>query len=328
MTWTAVSSGTCTIDTFGSSFDTVLAVYTGDALQSLFRVTSNDDAGRRESKVVFEAVGGVSYHIAVDGFSSTDRGTIAMHVSLVTVAPAILSQPGDMTVNPGSPVTFAVVAVGGLPLMYQWQFEGTDIPGATSASYTITSATAGDDGEYQVVVSNGTGSVTSEPAVLSVRVGPTITGHPVGLVVDPGGEATFTVRAIGTPTLGYQWRLNGVALPGETSDVLTIAGVEFRDGGFYQAIVVNGIGSTISAPAELIVRPEVASVMGLPSGEVQLNFKGVPGRSYVVQGRTDGGDWVDLGTSVLPAASVEGVYTDAPAPGIRVRLYRLRLVQP
>ena len=68
--WTAPHSGSVTIDTEGSSFDTVLAVYSGDALDSLGEVASNDDFGNANtSSVTFQASGGTTYRIALDGYN-------------------------------------------------------------------------------------------------------------------------------------------------------------------------------------------------------------------------------------------------------------------
>jgi hypothetical protein len=66
-TWIAPATGTVTIDTFGSGFDTLLAVYRGDVVSSLTGVTSNNDWGGRQSRVSFSAAAGVVYQIAVDG---------------------------------------------------------------------------------------------------------------------------------------------------------------------------------------------------------------------------------------------------------------------
>src|SRR5437867_1565977 len=80
LTWQApLLGGVFTLDTAGSSFDTLLAVYTGDAVGSLTLVASNDDNitcddsthGFHTSRVRFNARGGTVYHIAVDGLSGT-----------------------------------------------------------------------------------------------------------------------------------------------------------------------------------------------------------------------------------------------------------------
>jgi len=68
--WTAPHSGSVTIATAGSSFDTVLAVYTGASMNSLAEVASNDDFGNENtSSVTFQAVGGTTYRIAMDGYN-------------------------------------------------------------------------------------------------------------------------------------------------------------------------------------------------------------------------------------------------------------------
>src|SRR5882762_1689838 len=81
------------------------------------------------------------------------------------VAPYINTQPANQTVNVGQAARFTVVAAGTPPLTYQWQENGADITGATSASYTTPATAAGDSGEmFRVVVSNSAGKVTSNSA--------------------------------------------------------------------------------------------------------------------------------------------------------------------
>jgi hypothetical protein len=73
-TWTAPASAPVTISTCGSTFDTLLGVYTGFALNSLTPVASNDNSlcsgvSSLQSQVTFSAVAGTAYQIAVDGFN-------------------------------------------------------------------------------------------------------------------------------------------------------------------------------------------------------------------------------------------------------------------
>ena len=80
-------------------------------------------------------------------------------------APSILTQPANRTVGVGQSATFSVAATGTAPLAYQWQRNGVNISGATATSYTLPSATAGDNGAtFRVVVSNAFGTVTSASA--------------------------------------------------------------------------------------------------------------------------------------------------------------------
>jgi hypothetical protein len=81
--WTAPSNGQMTIDTFGSSFNTLLAVYTGNSVGDLNSIASNDDSGGgAQSQVTFPAVSGTTYRIAVDGYSGA-TGNITLHWSLI-----------------------------------------------------------------------------------------------------------------------------------------------------------------------------------------------------------------------------------------------------
>ncbi len=77
--WTAPANGQATFDTFGSNFDTLLAVYTGGSLGALSLVAANDDAGGGlQSRVSFTAVAGVVYRIAVDGYGGAS-GNITLN---------------------------------------------------------------------------------------------------------------------------------------------------------------------------------------------------------------------------------------------------------
>ena len=69
--WTAPLSGSATIDTVGSDFDTLLGVYTGNSVSSLTTIASNDDISSttRQSRVNFTAMAGATYQIAVDGWN-------------------------------------------------------------------------------------------------------------------------------------------------------------------------------------------------------------------------------------------------------------------
>jgi hypothetical protein len=80
--WTAPASGTVTISTAGSSFDTVLGLYTGSTVSSLTEVASNDDESGNTSTslIVTNVVGGTAYAIAVDGYGG-EFGSISLTVS-------------------------------------------------------------------------------------------------------------------------------------------------------------------------------------------------------------------------------------------------------
>jgi hypothetical protein len=78
--WVAPSDGIAVLDTSGSTFDTLLAVYTGASLASLVLVAENDDNDATDdftSALRFRAVGGTEYQIAVDGFED-ESGIVSL----------------------------------------------------------------------------------------------------------------------------------------------------------------------------------------------------------------------------------------------------------
>lgn len=174
--WTAPAAGSATIDTRGSFFDTVLAVYTGSAVNTLAVVGSNDDlqndqtAHIQASSVTFTAAAGMIYYFAVDGWDGDSAG-VTLNLAFspsVTAPPTITSQPVSVTVTAGGTASFSVTATNATS--YQWFFNGGAIGGATSATYSITNAqSASHQGNYFVMVSNGPSAVTSNTVTLTVN---------------------------------------------------------------------------------------------------------------------------------------------------------------
>jgi len=113
---------------------------------------------------------------ALSNYGSAWWGSKAAAVA--PAAPVITAQPESRTVTAGNAVSFTVVANGSPGPTYQWQKGGVNITGATSASYSLGSAAAGDAGSYTVVVTNASGSVTSNVATLTVNAAPVPTPTP------------------------------------------------------------------------------------------------------------------------------------------------------
>lgn len=91
----------------------------------------------------------------------------------VSITPLVITdQPEDETIVDGGTATFSVTVTGTNPT-YQWQLNGVDINGATSSSYTTPVLTESDSGnEYTVVITNVLGTVTSDPATVTVDPAP------------------------------------------------------------------------------------------------------------------------------------------------------------
>jgi len=171
----------------------------------------------------------------------------------VTTAPVITSQPQSITTAQGSNATFTVTATGSAPLSYQWRKNGTNVGGANGSSYTISSVTTADAGNYSVVVNNNYGNVTSSNATLTVTTAPAITSQPQNFTASQGSNATFTVTATGTAPLSYQWRKNGTNVGGANGSSYTISAVTTADAGNYSVVVSNSYGNVTSNNATLTV---------------------------------------------------------------------------
>ena len=186
----------------------------------------------------------------------------------------IMTQPVSQTNFAGNTATFTVGAVGAGTLNYQWQAtnaasggftnltDGGQIPGSQSNVLTIANLTTNWALAYQVIVSNGSGSVTSAPAaILTVLSVPVITTQPASQTTMAGSPVTFNVAALGTPPLGYQWQATNSSaggftnIAGATASGLTLTGVTTNFALAYQVIVTNSYGSVTSAVAALTVLP-------------------------------------------------------------------------
>ncbi|MEE2729843.1 MAG: immunoglobulin domain-containing protein [Pseudomonadota bacterium] len=102
-----------------------------------------------------------------DGVSSAQCRSFTLTVT-AGQSLSINSQPSNQMVNEGVDVTLSVAASGSGSLSYQWYFDGSALSGATAATLLLDDVTVADAGEYYVVVSNGSGSATSNAATLSV----------------------------------------------------------------------------------------------------------------------------------------------------------------
>ncbi len=214
--------------------------------------------------------GATSDTLALSNITAADAGTYRVVVTnaigtatsldavlSMEVAPVITTQPQPISVQQGNPAVFSVAATGTPTPTFQWQVGGLNIGGATSSSFSILSVTAADGGTYRVVVANALGTVTSDGAVLTVQAAPSITTQPLGLTVQSGQPAVFSVVATGTPAPGYQWQKDGNNVVGATTNSLSLPSVTAADAGTYRVVVTNAVGTATSDPAVLTVTTPV-----------------------------------------------------------------------
>ncbi|MCF6324800.1 MAG: alginate lyase family protein [Gammaproteobacteria bacterium] len=105
--------------------------------------------------------------IRVMGINTLTHGNM-FSLNFTPTPPSLVTQPDAITVTEGADATFSVVATGSATLVYQWFRDNTEIPGATSASYTVIAASSSDSGTYHCYITNDQGSISSDGAVLAV----------------------------------------------------------------------------------------------------------------------------------------------------------------
>ena len=194
------------------------------------------------------------------GFAVGENGIVETIAGL----PVFISQPFSLTNNATTTATFTMTDYGGLPLTYQWLkngivlIDGANVSGAHTTTLTVTNVLGADAGGYSVVLSNATGSVTSQVAYLTV-IDPLLTSQPVNQTTNAGRSVSFSVTVLGTTPLYYQWRQNGTNLSdagntsGSQSATLNLTNVSGFNAGSYQVIVSNVWGSVTSLTANLSV---------------------------------------------------------------------------
>ena len=177
---------------------------------------------------------------------------IKLHV--YHIPPAAIIAPTNTSVFIGANQLFTTTAYGTPPLQFQWRFNGTNLPGATTNSLSLTNVQAGDAGNYSVILSDFSGSITSAVATLTltgIPVAPSIIIQPQNLVANPGSNATFIVSANGTPPLSFQWFFNAANIFGATNSSCTITNVQATNAGNYFVIITNVAGSVTSSISTL-----------------------------------------------------------------------------
>ena len=166
----------------------------------------------------------------------------------------ILAQPTNQAVRLGSNATFAVTAVGSGTLRYQWQFNATDLAGATDSTFTVTNAQLAHEGAYRVLVRDAYSTMPSASAQLVLLVDPVIVQPPLTQTAVEGGSVTLSVAITGyPPPFGFIWRrgligLTNLALGGSNCFV-TLSNLQTNESGLYRVIVTNAAKPTLSISA-------------------------------------------------------------------------------
>jgi uncharacterized delta-60 repeat protein len=224
---------------------------TGTPLNYFWKKNGTFIASQTNSSITFASVvatNAATYTCQVSNF----LGSITSTGAVLTVAypPTISVQPVGQTIGAGSNFTVSVTANGNPAVTYQWRTNGMAIIGATVSSFTVTGAQTNNSADYDVILTNSFGSVTSSVATVSVvYYPPTISQQPLGGNVVVGSNFTMNASAAGTAPFNWQWRTNGTPIPGANATSYAINPVQLKDAGSYDVVVTNNTGSVTSSVA-------------------------------------------------------------------------------
>jgi Pro-kumamolisin, activation domain/Domain of unknown function (DUF5011)/Immunoglobulin I-set domain/Bacterial Ig-like domain (group 3) len=201
--------------------------------------------------------------------ASNNYGSATSSVAVLTVGfpPAFSTQPTNVTVLSGGNTVLGATVSGSAQLVYQWRQNGTNlvngtgISGATSNILTLTTVTTNRGGNYSLAVTNGFGVATSSVAVLTVVLPPTITSSSLTnrTVECSSNNVTFSITALGTPPIAYQWSLDGLPVSGATQASFSLTNVPLPNHTI--GVTVTNLYGSVSSNALLTVRDTIAPVI-------------------------------------------------------------------
>lgn len=148
----------------------------------------------------------------------------ALYASVGTAAPSFVVSLADTTNYVLAPVTVTVTADGTVPLSYQWQWYGTNLPGATNTTYSIASAAISNSGPYSVVVTNAYGSAATTGYLAMVELA--TNDYTTALVAEWNFEETSGLTAADSSGRGNALALNNFV--GDNSQWVTTARIGSR----------------------------------------------------------------------------------------------------
>ncbi len=266
-----------------------------------------------------------------DGLALVGEGaTIATSFGLPTAPDGLAIQrglPEITTYQAGEDFLLQVFASAPSgELSFQWDHNGTDIPGATAAVLFLDDVDTADLGTYTLTVSGG-GTTVTATTTLAEPVVPEFTAQPEGGSATIGGELTLVAEAtVSGGAVSYQWRHQGIWLDGETGPSLTLANLQPGQSGYYDVVAFGG-GSDIASDSVYVeVTPP------LPVGPLRLDptwdvvLENAGGAIYDIEPTPDGGlllagnfrEWVGHVTDGLVRLDADG----AVDTSLRVRLAR------
>lgn len=314
-------SATLAVDNFDGTLDgskfAVLAASSPQGTASKSWLTDADDVG-------------VPTHVTYSKWSLQYGAIAAVGRQAAEIAPAgtnaYVRDPGD-----SHSYTYIVTQGGNL--------DAASLGGASTFPVEQDITSSGATMRFFEIMANKGGTIPQQVGSFSITaegeltftagssaVAPTITTAPGGQTVNLGAPVTMFVAATGTQPFAYQWRRNGVDLPGQNSDTLSIGSATAADAGSYTVAVSNlGGAATNNPPAVLrVLVPPVILSESRTGNQFTAVVQTVSGLNYRLEYKNllTAAGW----TPVLPAVVGSGAplnLTDSNAT-VPARFYRVQ----
>jgi hypothetical protein len=214
--------------------------------------------------------------------------------------------------NGSNYVDIASLAESALALRSNGQvvYTGNNLDGLAAVPKATTNAAAVAGGSFTAFALMGEGKPAFTTVAMDRRV-------PFGT------NAYFRMRAIGAHPTSYQWKLNGVDLPGRTNAWLVVTNTQPADVGIYTVTATNSEGSATSRGMGLnVARVEVFSA-GPNGNGFAIGVRTTAGIQYAVEFKDDleASEWILLEEKTADSESLS--FTDASGGG-GSRFYRVR----
>jgi hypothetical protein len=241
------------------------------------------------------------------------RATVTNNIIWGNNTNILLRNPDDGSSSPNATIAVRNSNVGG-------GFTGTG--NINSDPRFVNTA----NGDYRLATGSpslgtGVGGVNMGPPFPSgFSQPPVLLQQPISQTAGPGTTVSLRVAAVGGPPLFYQWRFNGVEIPGGTASTLALPNFTGAREGLYQVLVSNAGGSADSAPALALLNAPVRIKYVAGDCRYDLRLSGPAGNTFILQTSINLVNWTPVVTNTASTGIIE--LHDAGMPTNPVRFFR------
>lgn len=220
-----------------------------------------------------------TYTVRATNAVTSCTNTMGGHAN-VSVSPLPVSNAGQEKViclGSSTPIGGSPTASGGSGSEYIYSWSPATGLSSTNVANPVANPNTSTTYTVAVVDGNGCGSGNVSTVRVAVNQNTSITGQPLPLNIYEGNAASFGVTAAGSGTITYQWRKQGIQIPGAVSSTYFLSSVTPADTGNYDVVVNSDCGTVISNSVALTVYPKLLPPASLraqstSSSKVTLNW--------------------------------------------------------